>query len=151
MTSTTAEPTVFINECLADRADIISAAHWDEVLPTRMRIVNGDFRPMILHMEQNRPYILTIENADTKAHDLWAPDFLKSGVALGSIQFGDKAPAKGCVNGVRLNPRSVTTIRFVPVWEGRYEGRDVNFALTPTIGPTVVFNVVPPRVGLAAK
>lgn len=151
MTSTTAEPTVFINDCLANRVDIVEGVDWATVQPYRLRVVDGEYRPMILYVEQNRPYVLILENADNKDHDFWAPDFLKNGVALESVQFGDKAPAKGCVNGVRLKARSTVTLRFVPVWEGRYEVRDVNFALTPTIGATVVLHVVPPRVGGAVN
>lgn len=151
MTSTNAEPSVFITECLANRADIVETVDWSQVQPYRVRIVNGDFRPMIMYVEQDRPYILVLENADPKDHDFWAPEFLKTAVALDSIQFGDKTPAKGCVNGVRLKARSRVTLRFVPVWEGRYEVRDVNFALTPTIGATSVINVVPPRLGVAVN
>lgn len=147
MTSFDAEPTVFINDCMADRADIVESVDWDTVQPYRVRIVDGDFRPMILYVEQNRPYQLVLENADKKDHDFWAPDFLKTAVALNNIQFQGKVPGKGCVNGVRIKARSSVTLRFVPVWEGRYEVRDVNFALIPTIGATVVINVVPPRVG----
>ena len=147
MTSTNARPSTFITECLANRADMQKDIDWAAVQPYRMRVVNGDFRPMIMSLEQNRPYVLVLENADAKDHDFWAPDFLKTGVALDSIQFGDKTPGTGCVNGVRLKARSSVTLRFVPVWEGRYEFRDVNFALTPTVGPTGVINVVPPRFG----
>lgn len=146
MTSTNAEPSIFINDCMADRADIVEPVDWASVQPHRLRIVGGNYRPMIMNVEQNRPYILVLENADNKDHDFWAPDFLKGGIALDSIQFADQTPAKGCVNGVRIKARSSVTLRFVPVWEGRYEIRDVNFALTPTIGPTAVVNVVQPRV-----
>lgn len=151
MTSTNAEPSVFINDCLSDRADIVESVDWEGVQPYRVRIVSGDFRPMIMYMEQKRPYILVLENTDTKDHDFWAPGFLKTAVALDSIQFEGKTAAKGCVNGVRIKARSSVTLRFVPVWEGRYEIRDVNFALTPTLGATAVVNVVPPRVGAAVN
>ena len=147
MTANNAEPSVFINDCLVDRADIVENVDWAAVQPYRVRIVGGDYRPMVVYVEQSRPYILILENADNKDHDFWAPDFLKSAVALDSIQFEGKAPAKGCVNGVRIKARSSVTLRFVPVWEGRYEIRDVNFALTPTVGATAVVNVVRPRVG----
>lgn len=147
MTSNNADPSAFINDCLADRADIVEGVDWATVQPYRVRIVNGDYRPMIMYIEQKRPYILVLENADNKDHDFWAPGFLKNAVALDSIQFEGKAPATGCVNGVRIKARSSVTMRFVPVWEGRYEIRNINFALTPTIGATAVVNVVPPRVG----
>ena len=151
MTSNDSDPSVFITECLTNRADIVEAADWTAVQTTRMRIVDGNFRPMVMTVEQNRPYILVLENADDKDHDFWAPDFLKSAIALDTIQFEGKAPGKGCVNGVRIKARSKVTLRFVPVWEGRYEVRDVNFALTPTIGATVVMHVVPPRLGVAVN
>jgi hypothetical protein len=144
-------PTSFIDECLANRANMDKDIDWAAVQPYRLRIVEGDFRPMIMSLEQNRPYILVLDNADAKEHNFWAPDFLKTGVALDSIQFGDKTPATGCVNGVRIKPRTQVTLRFVPVWEGRYEFRDINFALIPTIGPTGVINVVPPRFGTAVN
>ena len=84
MTSTNARPSTFINECLANRADMQKDIDWAAVQPYRVRVVNGDFRPMIMSLEQNRPYILVLENADAKDHDFWAPDFLKTGVALDS-------------------------------------------------------------------
>ena len=149
MTSWNAEPTVLIGDCMADRADIVEQADWDNVLHTRVRIVDGQYRPMIMYLEQNRPYSLVLENADPENHDFWAPDFLKGAVALDSIQIGDQAPAKGCVNGIRLKGRSTVTLRFVPVWEGRYEIDNVNFALQPTVGPAAVANIVPPRLGTA--
>lgn len=151
MTAQTATTHMFSPDCMADRADIVAGVNWDEVQPYRMRIVDGEFRPMIFNVERDRPYVLVLENADDKDHDFWAPDFLKSGVALDSIQFGDQAPAKGCVNGVRIKARSQVVIRFVPVWEGRYEVRNVNFILTPTIGATVIMHIVPPRVGTAVN
>ena len=140
-------PSLVLVECLADRADIVADIDWDRVQPYQMRIVDGEYRPMIMHLETDRPYILEIYNADRKPHDFWAPGLLKQGVALDSIQFGEKAPAKGCVNGVRIKPRDTVTLRFVPVWEGRYEVRNIDFAMIPTIGAHAVVNVVPPRVG----
>lgn len=151
MTSTNAKPSVFITECMADRADIVEQVDWSTVQPYRLRIVDGNYRPMVMSVEQDRPYVLVLENVDNKDHDFWAPDFLKSAIALDSIQFADKAPGKGCVNGVRIKARSTVTLRFVPVWEGRYEVRDVNFALTPTVGATAVMHVVPSRVGVAVN
>ena len=132
-------------ECLAESVDVVADVKWDEVRATRVRIVDGQYKPMIMHLETDRPYILEIENADRKPHDFWAPYLLKQGVALDSIQFGDKEPAKGCVNGVRVNGRSTVKLRFVPVWEGRYEVRNIQFAMLPTLGAHAVVNVVPPR------
>jgi hypothetical protein len=150
-TSTNVGPSIFDSACAADQSDVVDGIDWSEVQPYRLHIINGDYRPMVMSLEQNRPYVLVLENADKTDHDFWAPDFLKNGVALKSVQFGDKAPGRGCFNGVRLKARSTVTLRFVPVWEGRYEVRDVNFILTPTIGATAVINVVQPRLGVAVK
>lgn len=150
-TTTTGEPSMFVGGCLADRTDIVEAANWDGVQPNKITVVNGDIRPMVMYMEQGRPYIFEIRNADNKDHDLWSPDFFKRGVALDSLQFGDKAPTKGCVNGVRLKARSTVVMRFVPVWEGRYLLNNSNSFIHAPTGPDAVVNIVPQRVGIASK
>ena len=137
--------------CLSERLDIVENVDWAIVPSNRLRIVDNNFRPMVMYLEKGRPYSLTVENADPVVHDIWAPGLLKQGVALESVQIGDKSPAKGCVNGVQINPRSSVTLRFVPVWEGRYEIRDSVLALLPGQNADGVFHIVEPRVGIAAK
>jgi len=143
--------TAFLEECLSERLDIVENVDWAAVPSNRLRIVDNNFRPMVMYLEKGRPYSLTVENADPVLHDLWAPSLLKHGVALESVQIGNKTPAKGCVNGVRIEPRSTVTLRFVPVWEGRYEIQDSILALMPGQYADGVFHIVEPRVGLAAK
>lgn len=150
-TSPTGKPSMFVGGCLADRADIVEAANWDGVQPNKITIVNGEIRPMVMYMEQGRPYVFEVRNADNKDHDLWSPDFFKRGVALESLQFGNKAPAKGCVNGVRVKARSTVVMRFVPVWEGRYLFNNSNSFIHAPTGPDAVVNIVPQRVGIASK
>lgn len=150
-TMTSSTPTAFLQDCQADRLDIVENASWDGVKTRRIRIIDDNYRPMVMYFEKDRPYILTVENVDASPHDFWAPGLLKQGVALESVQIGDKAPAKGCVNGVRIAPRSEVTLKFVPVFEGRYEFYDGGFPLLAGNIADGVFHVVPPRVGLAAK
>jgi len=150
-TSPTGNASMFVGGCLADRADIVEAANWDGVQPNKILIVNGEIRPMVMYMEQGRPYIFEVRNADNTDHDLWAPEFFKRGVALDSLQFGDKAPAKGCVNGVRVKARSTLVMRFVPVWEGRYIMHNSNSFIHAPTGPDAVVNIIPQRVGIASK
>ncbi len=140
-----------VGVCVTDRADVLQSVDWKGVQPYTIQIIDGDYRPMVLYLEKNRPVILVVENRDDRTHNIWAPNLLKKGVALDSIQFGDKAPAKGCVNGVRIKARSRVTFRFVPLWDGRYEIRDIAFALSPTIGAAAVVNIVAPRIGVAAN
>ncbi|MFC1674096.1 hypothetical protein ACFL12_08205 [Pseudomonadota bacterium] len=149
--STTALPTVMIMDCRSDRVEITENIDWEGVRPMRMRIVDGEYRPMVMHFEKDRPYALVVENADREAHNLWAPDFLKSAIALNSIQFGDKAPAKGCVNGVRLTPGATATLRFVPQWEGRFEVFDQPVRILPAQNAASVMHIIQPRAGLAAR
>ncbi|HEY9080610.1 hypothetical protein [Magnetovibrio sp.] len=141
----------FLEECINDRLDIVENVDWSTVPSNRMRIVDNNFRPMVMYLEKGRPYSLTVENADPVVHDIWAPGLFKHGVALESVQIGDKTPAKGCVNGVRIEPRSTVTLRFVPVWEGRYEFRDSILALMPGQYADGVFHIVEPRLGLAVN
>lgn len=151
VSSQNAIPSALAGTCIANRTNVLANTNWKGVQPYTMRIVDGDYRPMVLYLEKGRPYILVVKNTDNQTHNFWAPDLLENGVALESIQFGNKAPAKGCVNGVRIKARSRVTLRFVPVWEGRYEIRDIPFALIPTIGAAAVVNIIPPRVGLIEK
>jgi len=143
--------TAFLEECISDRLDIVENVDWAAVPSNRVRIVDNNFRPMVMYLEKGRPYSLTVENADPVLHDIWAPSLLKHGVALESVQIGNKTPAKGCVNGVRIEPRSTVTLRFVPVWEGRYEIQDSALALLPGQYADGVFHIVEPRMGLASK
>jgi len=144
-------PSTILGDCLSDRIDIVENADWANALTMRVRIVDGDWRPMVMYLEKDRPYILTVENVDDSSHSLWAPRLLKEGIALESVQFGDKVPAKGCVNGLRLEPRSEAILRFVPVWEGRYEIDDSALSVIPGQRTDGVVNIVQPRTGLVAK
>ena len=151
-TATEISPSSAYNDgCMAERADIVDMAKWDGVQPYKITVVNGEIHPMVLYLEENRPYILQVRNADRKSHDLWSPEFFKQAVAIDSVQFGDQAATKGCVNGIRLKARSIVTIRLVPVWEGRYElFNNATFLRTPT-GPDAVVHIIPQRIGLAYK
>lgn len=147
----TSHASAYNNSCMAERADIVDAAQWDEVRPYRIRIVNGEIHPMVIYVEENRPYIFQVRNADRADHDLWSPEFFKQAAAVESVQFGDKAATKGCVNGIRIKGRSTVTIRFVPVWEGRYEVFNSSTFLRAPTGPDAVVHIIPQRIGLAQK
>ena len=141
-----------LQSCLSDREDIVAEADWDNALTLNAKFLNGEFHPMVLYVESGRPYILRVRNLDRENHSLWAPDFLKQGVALDTIQMDDKTPANACVNGVRVQARSTVTFRFVPVWEGRYE---VANSLLPMFPPSQltdgVFHIIEPRIGGAVN
>ena len=141
-----------LQSCLSDREDIVAEADWNNALTLNAKFLNGELHPMVLYVETNRPYILRVRNLDRENHSLWAPDFLKQGVALDTIQMDDKTPANACVNGVRVQARSTVTFRFVPVWEGRYE---VANSLLPMFPPSQltdgVFHIIEPRVGGAVN
>ncbi|MCW8914363.1 MAG: hypothetical protein OQK24_00760 [Magnetovibrio sp.] len=144
-------PISMVQSCLSDRLDIVENVDWSKVNVTEARFVDNTFRPMVMYFEKDRPYILRVTNLDRDNHSLWAPDLLKQGVALESIQIGDKTPAKGCVSGVRIPERTTVTFRFVPVWEGRYEMSDSGFPVFPAQLNDGVFHIIQPRVGLAAR
>ena len=137
--------------CVADRADMTEQVDWDAVTPIRMRILDGDYLPMIMYFEKDRPYVLVVENADRDPHNLYAPYFFKEGVAMQSVQIGDNVPAEGCVNGVRIAPLSTVTLRFVPRWEGRYEVFDQPVRILPSQLPVSVMRIVQPRSGFASN
>lgn len=149
--SETSQADAYLEGCMAERVDIVDGMDWDNVQPNHITIINGEIRPMVLYLEENRPYIIQVRNADRTDHDLWSPDFFKQGAALDSVQFGNKTPTKGCVNGIRIKGRSTVTIRLVPVWEGRYEVfNSASFLRTP-MGADAVIHIVRPRIGIASK
>ena len=135
----TSSASAYTDGCMAERADIVDAVDWENVQPNKITIVNGEIRPMVLYLEENRPYLIQIRN------------FFKQGVAVDSVQFGTKTPTKGCVNGIRIKSRSIVTVRLVPVWEGRYElFNSKSFMRTP-LGADAVVHIVQPRIGIASK
>jgi hypothetical protein len=147
----TTTATAYDAGCMAERADIVDGIDWDGVQPNKVTVVNGEIRPMVMYFEEGRPYMVVVRNADRVDHNLWSPAFFKEGIAIDSVQFGDKAPTKGCVNGVRIKSRSTVTLRFVPVWEGRYELYNSGTFLHGTTGPDAVVNIIQPRIGIASK
>ncbi len=148
----TQSPGSVMQSCLSDREDIVAETDWSTATPIEATYLNGEFHPMVVYVETNRPYILRVRNLDRESHSIWAPDLLKQGIALDTIQIDDKTPAKGCVNGVRIAARSTVTFRFVPVWEGRYEMANSRFPMiTPGQLTDGVFHIVEPRVGVAAR
>lgn len=148
---TSPRPTAFLEDCLSDRLDIVDEADWSAAKTRHIRIIDGNYRPMVMNFVKNTPYIMTLENADRAAHSIWAPGWFKMGVALESVQIGDKAPAKGCVNGVRVPAHSSVTLKFVPVWDGRYEMFDGDLPLFPGKLAQGVFHIVQPRIGIASN
>ena len=147
----TSQSDAYSNDCMAERADIVDAMDWDNVQPNHITIVNGEIRPMVLYLEENRPYQIQVRNADRTDHDLWSPEFFKQGVAVNSVQFGNKTPTKGCVNGIRIKGRSTVTVRLVPVWEGRYELFNSASYLRAPLGADAVVHIVQPRIGIVSK
>jgi len=141
----------FQGGCSPDTLDQVKQVDWSTATNVKMRIVDGDFRPMVMYLEQGRPYSLTVENAGREVQNFWAPDFLKAGVALQSVQIGSKSPARGCVNAVRIASRNSVTLRFVPIWEGRYEIRNSALGLIPGQQAAGIINIIQPRVGAAAQ
>jgi len=147
----TSPASAYTDGCMAERVDIVDGIDWEAVQPNKLTLVDGEIRPMVIYLEEKRPYMIVVRNADRVDHDLWSPEFFKQGVAVESVQFGNKAATQGCVNGVRVKGRSTVTLRLVPVWEGRYElFNNKSFLRTPT-GPDAVINVIQPRIGIASK
>lgn len=143
-------PMALFDDCMSNLADVVEDAEWNNVINSRVRIIDDNFRPMVMYLEKGRPYSLTLENVDMWDHSLWSPSLLKYGLALESVQIGDQEPAKGCVNGVRIAQGKQVTLRFVPVREGRYEAFDSGLPIPGQLADAV-FHVVPPRLGYPAE
>ena len=103
---------------------------------------------MVFHFTRGKAYILDVSNLDGSANNIWAPGFLKQGVALHSIQIGGDQPATGCVNGIRIKPKSKIRIKFVAANEGRYEVHNTAFPIIPGQVSAGVYYIDPPRPGI---
>ena len=146
--STTGEQTMFVLGCVPERQELLEGVNWDEVGITKVIAMDDNFRPPIFRFVRGKPYILDVENVDGAANNIWAPEFLKHGVALHSIQIGNSQPATGCVNGIRIKPKSKIRIKFVAANEGRYEAFNTVFPFIPAQATGGVFYVDPPRPGI---
>ncbi len=143
--STTGEQTMFVLGCVPERQELLEGVDWDNVRPIRINAIEGNFRPMVFHFIRGKAYTLEINNLDGSANNIWAPGFLKQGVALHSIQIGNGQPATGCVNGIRIKPKSKIRIKFVAANEGRYEVHNTAFPIIPGQISGGVYYVDPPR------
>lgn len=146
--STTGEQSIFVLGCVPERAELLEGVVWDDIKPIRISAMESDFRPMVFHFIRGKAYVLDITNLDRSANNIWAPGFLKQGVALHSIQIGQSQPATGCVNGIRIKPKSNIRIQFVAANEGRYEVHNTMFPIIPNQVSGGVYYVDPPRPGI---
>lgn len=146
--STTGEQSIFVLGCVPERQELLDGVNWDEVGVTKVIAMDDNFRPPIFHFVRGKAYILDVENVDGSANNIWAPEFLKQGIALHSIQIGNSQPATGCVNGIRIKPKSKIRIKFVAANEGRYEAFNTALPFIPSQVTGGVFYVEPPRPGL---
>ncbi len=147
--STTGEQTMFVLGCVPERQELLEGVDWDEVGPIRINAIENNFRPMVFHFVRGKAYTLEINNLDGRANNIWAPGFLKHGVALHSIKIGTGQPATGCVNGIRIKPKSKIRIQFVAANEGRYEVYNTAFPIIPGQISGGVYYVDPPRPGMS--
>ena len=146
--STTGDQSMFVLGCIPERQELLEGVDWDNVAPIHINAVENNFRPMVFHFTRGKAYALEIDNLDSSANNIWAPGFLKQGVALHSIQIGDGQPATGCINGIRIKPKSKIRIQFVAANEGRYEVHNTVFPIIPAQVSGGVYYVDPPRPGV---
>ncbi|MDH5189168.1 MAG: hypothetical protein OEW37_09465 [Rhodospirillaceae bacterium] len=146
--SSTGQQSIFVVGCIPERFELLEGVSWDEVGVTRIIAIDNNFRPPIFHFVRGKAYIIDVENVDGSANNIWAPDFLKQGVALHSIQIGTSQPANGCINGVHIKPKSKIRIKFVAANEGRYEIFNTVAPFIPGQITGGVFYVDPPRPGI---
>ena len=146
--STTGEQSIFVLGCIPERQELLEGVEWDNVGTIRINAIEENFRPMVFHFIRGKAYALEINNLDGNANNIWAPGFLKHGVALHSIQIGNSQPATGCVNGIRIKPKSKIRIQFVAANEGRYEVHNTVIPIIPGQISGAVYYVDPPRPGI---
>ncbi len=143
--STTGKQTPFVLGCLPERAELVEDINWDDALVLNIQALESEFSPMVYHFTRGKAYVLVVKNFDNEANNIWAPDFLKRGVALQSIQIGEGQPANGCINGIRIKALQTVRLNFVAAHEGRFVVHNTALPIIPGQVSDGIFYVDPPR------
>lgn len=143
--STTGDQSIMVLGCIPERSELVEDVDWDQAQLLKIQALDSEFSPMIYHFTRGKAYVLEIQNLDNAANNIWAPDFLKRGVALASIQIGDGQPATGCINGIRIKGLQTVRLNFVAAHEGRFVVHNTALPIIPAQISDGVFYVDPPR------
>ncbi|MEX2452023.1 MAG: hypothetical protein WD407_14295 [Rhodospirillales bacterium] len=109
--------------CVRYPEKTIGAANWDTARAVNVRIRQGEYRPMVIGLTAERPYVLRIENADDSNRIFRAGEFFNA-VAVGLVRINGETESHTCLSSVTVAPRSTAEIWFVAMRDGRYEFED---------------------------
>lgn len=119
-----ASPLAAAQNYVANSADIVKAAKWDEMETVNIELSDHDFDPKHLKLKANKPYRLVLKNTGEADHYYTAPAFFKS-VAWRKIMtprpHGGEIKAD-YITAVEVFKKSgIVELFIVPVKKGKYE------------------------------
>ncbi len=134
--------------CVTDSAKYLQGVDWHKATKLNLRIRQDDFLPSYLGLLQNRPYVLTIENADDTNHSFRAMEFFRAVAVAGVRIDGGEFEQTPCLKGVSIPAGKVTEIRLVAIRDGSYEFDDnaLMFSLAMIGSAGGFITIEPPRV-----
>ena len=109
--------------CVRYPEKTIGAANWDTARAVDVRIRQGEYRPMVIGLTAERPYVLRIANRDDTNRIFRAGEFFNA-VAVGLVRINGEIESHTCLSSVTVAPRSTAEIWFVAMRDGRYEFED---------------------------
>ena len=114
----------FAQDGIANSADIVKAANWNEIESITIEMTEHEFSPKDLTLKVNKPYRLVIKNTGEKDHYYTAPEFFKS-VAWRKAQtpkpHGGEIKAPYFTAFEAYKKGGVIELLFVPVTKGSFD------------------------------
>lgn len=102
---------------------VLQGVDWEDAQTVHIRIRQDEFRPMVVGLMRDRPYVLIISNGDSDSHGFRSPEFFRH-VAIDQIRVNGEAMAERCITGLTLPAKASAEIRLVALLDGIYPFED---------------------------
>lgn len=115
---------VAAQDYMANSAEIVKAAKWDDMETVKMELVEHEFEPKHLKLKANKPYRLVIKNSGESDHYYTAAEFFKSVAwrkVMSSRPHGGEIKAPYFTAIEVFKKGGSIELYFVPVTKGTYE------------------------------
>lgn len=107
----------------AASAPELAGLDWEAAQTVDIRIRQDEFRPMVVGLVRDQPYVLVISNGDSSSHDFRAPEFFRH-AAVAQIAIDGTVEADRCVTSIEVPAKGTAEIRLVALLDGSYPFED---------------------------
>ena len=116
-------PSPFVS-CAIAPPGVFDDIDWDAARRINVRIRDGEFRPSLIRLYQDRPYVMQVENRDRGARRFQSSEFFRALFIHSITTDGYGKSNVKCPAGLWVPPGGFTEIRFIAARDGRYEYAD---------------------------